>query len=587
MWRIRTIFIIFLIGTIHSSHGQTYLNNNSLLEGYKDISQEKVFIHYNTSLALVGERIYYKVYCLEEETNKFSNLSKAAYVELVGVNNQTVFKHKIRLESGLGNGDFFIPAEVSSGHYKIIGYTRWMLNKGQDSFFQGNITVINPYQNNQDNILIVSKDSVGVQSSKKDYAFSEYKKSKYISLETDSKVYGKREPVSLGLKSVLGENDLANFSISVRKMDVSENYKAAHAENFAKTFKRNEPNNNKTIFLPELRGELFRGKVLDKESKLPLQSKQVALSSIGDNFQLSVSDTNHDGVFYFNLEEENPQNEVIVQVLGESRSNCILQMDTEEYVDYDKLSFEKVEIASESLDAIFSRSINSQFENAYTAMKADSTILREQASPFYTNLSMLYNLDDYTRFPTVKETIVEVVDNAWIEKNKNGESVFKVKYFGPYLDLVTLPLVIVDGTMVQNHNQLVDYEARKIQSIGLYWDKFRIGPEVFQGAILVETINGDFNISTDEDYIVRKKLLRPLLQKKYYQQSYQGDLRAKYERIPDFRSQLLWEPDISLADEEITLEFYTSDVSGTYGILLEGFTANGHPISITKTIAVE
>ena len=440
MRRIRTIVIVFLVGIIHISQGQTHLKNNSLLEGYKDIPQEKVFIHYNTSLALVGERIYYKVYCLEGGTNKFSNLSKTAYVELVGANNQIVFKHKIRLESGLGNGDFFIPAEVSSGHYKIIGYTRWMLNKGQDSFFQGDITVINPYQNNQDNIRIVSKDSVGVQSNKKDYVLSESKKNKYVSLETDSKVYGKRAPVSLDLKGILGENDLVNFSVSVRKMYVSQNYKAAHADSFARAFNRNKPNNNKTIFLPELRGELFMGKVLDKENMLPLQSKQVALSSIGDKFQLSVSDTNDDGVFYFNLDEENPENEVIVQVLGEGRSNCILQMDTGEYVDYDKLSFEKVEIASESLDAIFNRSINSQFENAYTEMKADSTIVREQASPFFTNLSRLYNLDDYTRFPTVKETIVEVVDNAWIEKNKNGESVFKVKYFGPYLDLVHIAL---------------------------------------------------------------------------------------------------------------------------------------------------
>lgn len=587
MLRIRTIFIFFLVGIIHVSKGQTDLNNNSLLDSYKGISQEKVFIHYNTSSAVVGEHIYYKVYCLEEQTNKPSNLSKIAYVELVGANNQTVFKHKIKLESGLGDGDFFIPAEVSSGHYKIIGYTRWMRNKGQDSFFQGNITVINPYQTNQDNILIVPNDSAAVKSNSKDGLLSESIKNEYVLFETDSKTYGKRTPVSLKLKSILGENDLASFSISVRKMDVSQNYEVVHADGFLNAYKSNEPNNNKTIFLPELRGELFKGKVLDKESKLPLHSKQVALSSIGDNFQLSVSDTNKDGVFYFNLEEENPENEVIVQVLGEGRSNCMLQMDTEEYIDYDQLSFEKVEIMSKSLDAIFKRSIHNQFENAYSEMRADSTIVREQNLPFYTNLSKLYNLDDYTRFPTIAETIVEIVDNAWIEKNKNGEPVFKVKDFGPYLDLITLPLVLVDGAMVQNHIELVDYDARKIQSIGLYTDKFRIGPEVFQGALLFETISEDFSISSDGDYIMKKKLLRPLPQKKYYKQSYQADLRTKYERIPDFRSQLLWVPDISLTDEEITLEFYTSDVSGTYRISLEGFTESGRPISIMKTIEVE
>ncbi len=587
MWRIRTIFIVFFVGIIHVSQGQTYLKNNSLLDGYKDISQEKVFIHYNTSLALVGERIYYKVYCLEAETNKFSNLSKIAYVELVGTNNQTVFKHKIRLESGLGNGDFFIPAEVSSGHYKIIGYTRWMLNNGQDSFFQGNITVINPYQTNQGNILVVPKDSGGVQSNEKEYLLPESKKSKYVSLETDSKIYGKRVPVSLRLKSILGENGHANFSISVRKIDGLENYKRHTSDNFQSSFGKNKVDGNNTVYLPELRGELFKGKVLDKESRLPLQSKQVALSSIGDNFHFSVSNTNNEGVLYFNLDQGNPENEVIVQVLGEGRSNCILQMDREEYVDYDKLSFEKVEITSKSLDAILRRSIHSQIENAYSEVKADSTIVREQTSPFYTDLSKLYNLDDYTRFPTVKETIVEVVDNAWIEKNKNGESVFKVRDFGPYFDLVSLPLVIVDGTMIQNHNALVDYDARKIQSIGLYRDKFRIGPKVFQGALLVETINEDFGISTDGDYIIKKKLLRPLPQKKYYEQSYQAHLRTKYGRIPDFRSQLLWAPDLALTDEEITLEFYTSDVSGIYEISLEGFMASGQPISITETIEVE
>lgn len=587
MCRIKTIVIVFLVGIIHVSKGQMLIKNENLLDVYRDIPQEKVFVHYNTPMALVGERIYYSVYCLEEETNKLSDLSKIAYVELVGANKRTIFKHKIRLESGLGRGDFFIPAEVPSGNYKIIGYTRWMLNKGQDYFFQGDITIINPYRTEQENIVVKPRDSLEPRLGQMDSSFLELKKNKYVSLTIDDKSYGKRMPVSMTLKYLLQDNMLANFSISVRKTDGLENYKRLRADNFLRPLGKTEVNGNNTFYLPELRGELFGGKVLDKESKLPLQSKQVAMSSIGNNFHLSVSNTNNEGLLNFNLDEGNPEDEIIVQVLGKDRSNCILQMDTQDYLDHDKLSFEKVAISSKALDQILGRSIHNQIENAYSEVKEDSIIVTDQTLPFYTNLSKLYDLDDYTRFPTVKETIVEVVDNAWIEKNKNGESVFKVRDFGPYFDLVTLPLVIVDGIMVQNHNVLVDYDARKIQSIGLYRDKFRIGPEVFQGALLVETLNGDFSISTDGNHIIRKKLLRPLPQKEYYKQRYQGELKTKYDRIPDFRSQLLWEPNLSLSDKEITLDFYTSDVLGTYEISLEGFTASGQPISITETIEVE
>ena len=336
------------------------------------------------------------------------------------------------------------------------------------------------------------------------------------------------------LKNLLGENGQANFSISVRKRDGSKDYKAAHTDGFQKASKQNEPNSNKKIYLPELRGELFRGKVVDKESNLPLELKPVALSSVGGNSYLSVSNTNKEGLFYFNLEEGNFGTDVIVQVLGEGRENSILQMETREYIDHDKFSFEKVVIASEVLNAVLGRSVHSQIENAYSEVKVDSIIVENQTFPFYRDLFKLYDLDDYTRFPTVKETLVEVIDNAWIEKNQNGESVFKVRDYGPYFDLETLPLVIVDGTILQRHEDLVGYDARKIQKFGLYRDKFRIGPQVFQGALVVETINKDFGISTDGNHILRKELLRPLPQKEILWSKLPRERENKIRSYPGF-----------------------------------------------------
>ncbi len=72
------------------------------------IPQENVFLHFNTSLLVSGESIYYKIYCLNGKTEKLSTLSKMAYVELIDSDYKSIFKHKIKLEDGVGFGDFFI-----------------------------------------------------------------------------------------------------------------------------------------------------------------------------------------------------------------------------------------------------------------------------------------------------------------------------------------------------------------------------------------------------------------------------------------------------------------------------------------------
>lgn len=58
------------------------------------------------------------------------------------------------MESGIGYGDFIIPVSVNSGNYKLIAYTQWMKNEGIDSFFASDISIINPFQGNQQAILV-------------------------------------------------------------------------------------------------------------------------------------------------------------------------------------------------------------------------------------------------------------------------------------------------------------------------------------------------------------------------------------------------------------------------------------------------
>ena len=118
----RIIVSIFLvIICCFSTLNSQSVDKTNIDRSYQKIPQESIFLHYNASLNFAGEYIYYKVYCINTEEENLSMLSKVAYVELISEDKKVIFKHKIELISGMGQGDFLVPNNVVSGNYKLIG----------------------------------------------------------------------------------------------------------------------------------------------------------------------------------------------------------------------------------------------------------------------------------------------------------------------------------------------------------------------------------------------------------------------------------------------------------------------------------
>jgi hypothetical protein len=104
---------------------------------------EKVFVHTDKTFYLAGENIWFKLYCVDENFHKPSDVSKVAYVEIINAANKPVLQAKISLDNGSGNGSFIIPSYISSGNYVLRAYTKWMENFTADYFFQKPVTIIN------------------------------------------------------------------------------------------------------------------------------------------------------------------------------------------------------------------------------------------------------------------------------------------------------------------------------------------------------------------------------------------------------------------------------------------------------------
>lgn len=569
-----------------SVSGQTFITNNEIA-GFKNIPQEKIFAHHNTSFLLTGEFLFYKVYCLNNKTENLSTLSKIAYVELVGTDNTIVFKHKIILNNGMGQGDFFVPTTVNSGNYKLIAYTQWMKNVENNYFFQDDISIINPFQSNQTAIIDNSIDNADVSNNNPNQSIKNFSnESKFLGIQTNKQAFKNREKVNLKIESLQGENSFGDYSISVRKIETISIPQKHTSYSYTNLFKdknaTSKPNKDSQIYLPELRGEIISGRVFSKETALPILNAKVGVSIAGKESLFKVANTNELGIFYLNVEKDYDSQNAIIQVISDNRDAFRIEIDQLEAVNYQKIDFFKLKITSEQKEYILNHSIYNQIENTYSNVKPNQPIEIDSIIPFFNSKEKTYLLDDYTRFPTLKETVIEIIPEVFIRQRK-GINQLHVKLYDEDIESGLNTLVLVDGIMVQDQNDLVLYNTAKIKKISVVSEQYFYGSEIFEGIVSIETFEGDFNSIPNADYIKSVKLFKPLQKQSYFEQKY---IDETYDRIPDFRRQLLWNPAIQLNKNDKTITFFTSDVNGKYEICLEGFTTLGKPVSLKKVISV-
>ncbi|HEX4375038.1 MAG TPA: hypothetical protein VHZ50_17160, partial [Puia sp.] len=116
---------------------------NSFTNYQKQYLQEKTFVHTDKSFYVAGEIIWFKIYNVDAASYQPLDVSKVAYVEIIGKDQKPVLQGKISLRGGLGDGSFYLPFSINSGNYILRAYTSWMKNFSPDYFFEKNITIIN------------------------------------------------------------------------------------------------------------------------------------------------------------------------------------------------------------------------------------------------------------------------------------------------------------------------------------------------------------------------------------------------------------------------------------------------------------
>jgi hypothetical protein len=137
-----------LLITFSASSCFSQIYNSSIKEkfNFKEdyILNEKIYFHSDRSEYVTGENVLFKAYYFLNRSFGKDSISKIVYLDLVDKNGQSKANGKYQINKGMANGILTIPQGLASGYYKIYAYTKWMMNFGNDCFFNKRIYIVNP-----------------------------------------------------------------------------------------------------------------------------------------------------------------------------------------------------------------------------------------------------------------------------------------------------------------------------------------------------------------------------------------------------------------------------------------------------------
>ena len=530
---------------------------------------EQILLQTNTDFYLSGESILYKTTCVNAINKESISNSKIAYIELVNSTNKSILKHKQVLTNSVSFNDFFIPTNIETGSYKIIAYTNLMLNKNE--YTSKDIFIFNPYVSFPEKY---KEKNIGLESAKVTTLIEAKNTSSKV--QSNKKEYQKREKVTLHFN----ENLQGNFVLNVIKIDSVPDFNNQNKNIFNQIESSATENNVKS--LPETRGEVFLGKITAKNTTDAIENKKIALSIPGENFDFKIASTDKEGNFKFLMDGFNGE-EAYIQVYDKNKENYKIEL-IENPTPKIKNIEKEIKINPNYADSFLKRSVANQIQNIYYHTKSDTIFAYKKNKPFYHGSDKEYILADYNPQNTVKEIFIEIIPEVYISK-KEGKQTFSVNdYEVNSSDVYYNTIVLVDGFLLQDVDEILTFDPAFFTKINFVNKGYFLNKYLFNGIVNLTTKDLNYTPKIDQDYIIKKNLERPQLAKKYYTVDYS---KMSLEKIPDYRYQLCWEPNLTEISTQKPFEFYTSDISGNYKIQIEGISKNGEPVLIENYIQVK
>jgi hypothetical protein len=551
--RLFTLVILLLFANL--LRGQQVQINSDQLKQARQTPKELVWLTLNKTTFFPSEYLYFNGYLLNAENLERSKVSKSIYIRLVSTDQKYSEIKRVSLSGGFGSGDWFISSELATGSYTLQAYSQWMLN-WPESIFEQEIHVINPYTNAK---VSVEEPSISTTSTT-----GSLNNLFEIDLNTS---YTVRDSIALSIRPT-AEGSLIRLPISVSVRKVGELNEPPVNLQIAKIDKSRLGDK---IYKPEHRGSSLRLEL----NQDYINPETAIITQQGTN-QLFTKMVKEGSTYSTTIENLSTDYPVVLQEASKVSLADLVTFKPLPNINKKPLNSTYKQLSENQKSILLQRSIYNQIENNYFEFRPDSIILKP-AKDFLSNLPFKeYDLNEYNRFRSLKETIREIIPEVSVNTYKGTETVAvkQIQVLPGYLPA----LLMIDGIQFTSSEDLFQVDATLVDYIRIYTDPVVYGGNTYAGALLMD------GNSSQADYFKTGALVpRSLLSespKKYYNQTHLAD-----PNLPDFRTQLFWNPRMSINSNK-TIHLTTSEVRGTYLVQIQGIDGNGQPFYEEKSFTV-
>lgn len=313
----------------------------------------------------------------------------------------------------------------------------------------------------------------------------------------------------------------------------------------------------------------------------PLKNTKLIAGLKGSKSVIGTSTTNEYGVAKFILPLTYDARALVVSSLGnkKEKANFIIGKTVS---DNQLIQFPCLSLNESMRPMIENRIFNSKVTNRFFGVntKTIETVERD-TTDFYGKPDVVFQLDDYVRFPNMEEVISEIIPQLRVKKNK--EDIILQVLNLPYKNFFEQEaLILLDGVPVTNTKGLIEADPLLIKSIEIVARKYMQGNADFNGIVHFKTYRGDQanlqQVTNEGNYI-----LNGIQEASTYQNL---DHSKKADRLPDMRN-LLWR-DVNVSPDQIKagLKYFTSDVEGSFKIIAKGVNTNKELVMGERLITV-
>ena len=495
---------------------------------------ERTYVCTDRHSYVAGEDVFCSVFCFDGGSGSLSDFSSVAYVELISPEGSAV-RVKMALQDGRGAGRLRLPSTLPTGNYRLIAYTALNRNEEDMDYFRGS-RVISVY-----NTLSASRQESVVLDA---------------AVEGKDRPYGTAAPAGLVMEqrgdSLFLRNsgtECLDFCLSLSISDALSDPEGPGLADFleARSGDRATLRTDAELSIPEYEGEIVSIRVPAMYSGVTAVLSGPGLRN--DIYSSTVDSTGlvsfYTGNIYgdrdlvFELNSRDVNDDFSLEVLSPFASP-----------ELDRDGVPELHLNGSVAEDLKRRSVAMQISRHFGIDEyMDSLQLRPDLL-FRGGTMTVYEMDDYTRFPTMRETIVEYVREVHIRR-QDGEPVLKIvpgKSFESYSSMLGgNALVLVDGVPVSEHGRVLDLNPALLRRICIYPYDVSTGSCIYSGVVNFISFRGDM---AGLQFPGRVRILD------FHGVTFPVTVGAAKEDSlsPDYRYTRIWQPLLHLeAGEELAL----------------------------------